>query len=109
MSIWTADPEAIELIASCAKDVPAKRFKTIRYAVSSDTFEFYARRDPRVRRLNEIANKYLDDALVAGDTELAKLNATTVEQEIDAAIANRKVVDWVKTNLALLNPMRKVA
>jgi hypothetical protein len=86
--MWTRDPRALKLLASCAKNPPAGDYVHTRYVTSSDCHYSYT--GYRAEALGAIRNEYARTAMQAaqaGDADAwpAFQRQPTVTAAIDAA------------------------
>lgn len=87
-TIWTRDPRALKLLASCAKNPPAGDYVHTRYVASSDCHYSYT--GYRAEALAAIRDEYARTAMQAAQADDADAWATfqrqpTVTAAIDAA------------------------
>jgi hypothetical protein len=87
MSTWTTDPRAKALIAECAADLP-RTFAQSGFGLGGwEAHTRYSNRDRRIGKLKAIRRR------VIGDDIAAHFAQPTVEEAIDAAVADTATVD----------------
>lgn len=90
---WTASPEAAGLLASCSAKPPSGKWRRKIYAITTERWYEYDRKDARVARLHEIADRFFEDVILPASRDLQThsrdelLDAyPSVTQAIDNAI-----------------------
>lgn len=93
MTPWTRLPEAAGLLASCAAKPPAGKWHRKIYAITTERWYEYDRKDERVARLHEIADRFFEDVILPASRDLRTHSRNelldaypSVTQAIDNAI-----------------------